>query len=98
MPFPRLAPLAILCAAAAGCGIPECDRYCEQQADCTEADIVASGSDWQGETGYPDRAAFVQACQDVYHGELEANGGGAAYASALDQGCEAARAATSCGE
>lgn len=46
----------------AGCGLPACERLCEERSACVAASIEAAESDWEAWTGYADEGAYRDAC------------------------------------
>lgn len=46
----------------AGCGLPACERLCEERAACVSATIAAYDSSWEAWTGHADEAAYREAC------------------------------------
>lgn len=81
---------AVAAIAATGCGIPECNKYCEDQADCYQQDLDAAGTTWQDTYGYADREAFVDECKADYQATLDAYAGIPNYATSLNETCRLA--------
>lgn len=64
----------ILLLSLLACGLPDCDAFCAERADCVEAEIESAGSSWDAWTGQSDRRAYEEACRDEFYRSVEDGG------------------------